>query len=141
VPSNPLLGTWRLISFHLKDSDGRLTYPWGPNVTGFITYTDYGRMSVVFAKADRPRRPSEDWWGGSVEDKAVALDTFAAYAGTYDYDGEKVTHHVEVCSFQNKVGGDLVRLVRLERNQVSLDTPPTLLGGKMQTAYLVWERV
>ena len=110
-------------------------------MTGFITYTDYGRMSVVFAKADRPLRPTDDWMGGSAEDKVEALDTFLAYAGTYDYDGERVTHHVEVCSFQNQVGHDLVRLVRFDGARVSLDTPPALLRGRLQTAHLVWERI
>ena len=141
MQSNQLVGTWRLTSFHVTDDEGQRAYPWGPHVDGFITYTDYGRMSVVFSKADRPLRPSDDWMSGSAEDKVAALDTFIAYAGTYDFDGERVTHHVEVCSFQNQVGHDLVRLVRFDGAEVSLETPPTLLLGRLQVAHLVWERV
>ena len=55
--------------------------PGGRKVTGFITYTEAGRVSVVFAKCGRPPLSSDDRWGGSPAEKAGAYDTCTAYAG------------------------------------------------------------
>ena len=141
MPANPLIGTWRLISYELRDAAGNVTYPWGAHVTGFITYTEEGRMAVVFSRADRPQHNTADRWGGSLEEKAAAYDSSMAYAGTYDFAGDTVTHHVEVCTFQNRVGTDQVRTVRLEGNRVTLETPPNPQAGAMRVGHLVWERV
>jgi len=44
-------------------------------------------------------------------------------------------------SVQNWVGTDLVRLVRLEDNKITLMTPPISVGGQIRTTELVWERL
>jgi hypothetical protein len=141
MASNPLVGVWRLVSYHSVREDGHISYPWGQDVAGFITYTDLGYMSVVFTKADRPRISLEGPGGGTVEEKVQAFETCTAYAGTYDYTGTHVIHHVKVSSTQNWVGTDLVRRLEIDGNRVSLVSEPMHIGRLPRTYYLVWERV
>ncbi len=141
MASNPLVGTWRLVSFQMRAPDGGISYPWGQQVAGYITYTDWGRMAVVFQKADRPRSASGDLWRRTADEKAAAYDTCIAYSGTYDVEPDRVIHHVEVCTFQNWVGTDLVRVFALEGKRVTLTTPPAPFGGGTSVGVLVWERV
>jgi len=79
--------------------------------------------------------------GGKPEEQADAFKTFLAYAGRYKFDGEKVTHHVEVSSIQNYVGKDLVRTVKFRDDQITLVTPPTRINGEIRTLELIWQRV
>jgi hypothetical protein len=53
VSNNPLVGTWRLVSFEVRDEDGRITHPLGEDAVGFITYAPDGHMAVQFGRADR----------------------------------------------------------------------------------------
>lgn len=55
--------------------------------------------------------------------------------------GGKVIHHVEVASVENWVGTDLVRTLQIDGERLTLGTPPLLVGGKIQTTELVWERL
>lgn len=58
MSDNPLVGTWRLVSFEIRDEDGRVTHPLGRDAVGFITYTPDRHMSVQFGQADRAPWPS-----------------------------------------------------------------------------------
>ena len=54
---------------------------------------------------------------------------------------DKVIHHVEVATVQNWVNTDLVRVLRVEGDQLILQTPRPSVGGVIQTSELVWERL
>jgi hypothetical protein len=77
----------------------------------------------------------------SLEEQAEAFNTFLAYAGRYTWNGEQITHHIEISSIQNYVNKDLVRRVKFDGNRIILITPPTLVNGKIQTVELIWERL
>jgi len=47
MTSNPFVGTWRLRSMTSRAEDGTVTYPYGPDAAGYITYTDDGFMVTV----------------------------------------------------------------------------------------------
>jgi len=79
--------------------------------------------------------------GGKPEEQAEAFKTFLAYAGKYTFDGEKVTHHVEISSIQNYMGKDLVRTVKFRGEEIILVTPPTRINGEIQTLELIWQRL
>lgn len=79
--------------------------------------------------------------GGDRDEQAEAFQTFLAYAGSYIFNGDKVTHHVEVSSIQNYVGKDLVRAVEFRDDQITLVTPPTRIKGEIQTLELIWQRL
>ena len=50
-----LVGSWRLISYEVRDTDGELVgYPLGEGATGSLIYTADGLMSVQVMRPDRP---------------------------------------------------------------------------------------
>ncbi len=136
-----LVGAWRLVSFHLRSMDGELTYPFGPDAVGYIMFSESGYMSVAFMPNNRRRFASDDILGGSTEEKAAAAESYVSYVGKFEIQDGKVVAHPEVSFFPNWVGMDQVRICTLEGDRLNLSTPPFLVGGKQQTAHLVWERV
>jgi len=111
----------------------------GSNPIGFLTYTADGRMSVIMARSGRkpfstfPPPPEETA-------EAFSPDAFAAYAGSYTLDGDKVIHHVEVCSIENLANTDQVRSVTLQGDRLTL-RGEGVLQGVTYRAELVWERL
>ncbi|NES72196.1 MAG: lipocalin-like domain-containing protein, partial [Okeania sp. SIO2D1] len=70
---NRFVGTWRLVSFELKDVNGQVTYPYGKDTIGYLMYTEDGYMSAVIMTARRPKFSSADFLGGSTQEKAHAM--------------------------------------------------------------------
>lgn len=137
---NPLIGTWRLVSW-VNRTRGQVTYPFGQDAIGYITYNDDGYMFVAIMTTNRQQFSSGDPLGGSTAEKAAAAETHVSYCGTYEIQANKVVHHIKISSFPNWVGVDQERIFELKKNKLLLSTPPLLLSGKQQTAHLVWERV
>ena len=137
---NPLVGTWRLVSFEVRDADGRVGRPFGPDPVGFITYTEDGRMQVQFARADRPRLAGGDWIAAAEAEVAGAARDYFAYCGTYAYRDGAVVHRIELSLMPDWIGGEQVRHVALDGDTATLTTPPTPVGGRQQRATLVWRR-
>jgi Lipocalin-like domain len=140
VSNDPLVGTWRLVSFEMRDEQGRVTHPLGRDAVGFITYAPDGHMPVQFGRADRARLAVGDWAGATPAEIAAAARDYLAYCGTYELRDGEVVHRVELSLMPNWIGAELVRLVAFDGERVSLSTPPTLVGGRQQIATLVWER-
>ena len=139
---NPLIGSWRLMSWENRSIDGqKISYPLGRDAVGYIMYNQDGYMSVSIMRPNRTKFAAGDLLGGSVEEKAQAAETYVSYCGRYEFRGDTVIHHVELSSFPNWVGVDQERLVELNGNRLTLSTRPILLGGMNQTAHLIWERV
>lgn len=141
MAANPLIGTWRLVSWESHTADGKVGYPLGRDAMGYIIYTAEARMMVTMMAADRPQMPSGDSLAGTPVEKAAAYDTYNSYSGTYEFQGDKVIHHVDLSLIPNRVGTDQVRAVALDGDRVTLTTPPMLRLGEWQTNRLVWERV
>lgn len=150
TPSNPLLGTWTLVSAIARSSDGiSNSEVYGTNPAGYITYTAEGRMMVMFARSDRQLLSqnigsplSDEIRSIPASELAEAFTTFNAYAGRYTLEGNTVTHHLEVASIPNRVGTDLVRTFTIvDGNRVILKTTPVVRDGVSQVFELVWERV
>jgi hypothetical protein len=137
----PFVGTWRLVSFHIKTLDGKVTYPYGPDAVGYYIFSESGYMSVALMPTNRRMFAAGDIMGGSTEEKVAAAETYIAYNGKYEIQGDKLVVHPEVSFFPNWVGVDQVRIWELEGNRLTLSTPPLLIRGVQQTAHLVWERV
>ena len=138
---NPLIGTWRLMSWENRSVDGQISYPLGRDAVGYIMYNPDGYMFVAIMRPDRVKFAAGDLLGGSTEEKAQAAETYVSYCGQYEFRGDTVIHHVELSLFPNWVGVGQERLVELMGNRLMLSTRPVLLGGIQQTAHLLWERV
>ena len=137
---NLFIGTWRLISCELKNSDGEVNYPKGENAIGYIMYNHDGYMSVAFMSANRHPFESGDILGGSIREKESAIDTFFSYCGKYDVSEEYVIHHIEVSLFPNWIGTDQKRKYRFEGNRLILSTDPLIVKGQEVEGLLIWER-
>ena len=95
---DPLVGTWRLVSFELRDRQGRVTHPLGRDAVGFITYAPDGHMAVQFGRANRAYLAAGDWgdWAGATPAEiATAARDYFAYCGTYELRDGEVVHRVE----------------------------------------------
>jgi hypothetical protein len=139
---NPLIGTWRLVSWENRSLvDGQISYPLGKDAAGYIMYNQDGYMFVAIMGPNRLKFAANDLLSGTPVEEAQAEETYVSYCGKYDFDGDKVVHHVELSLFPNWVGVDQERLVELKGNRLTLSTPPILLRGIQQTAHLIWERV
>ena len=140
LTQQPILGTWRLVSLEGATVDGHVSYPYGQDALGYLTYGSDGRMSAIIMSADRPRFPGNDPRGGPAAEKAAAADTFIAYCGTYTLHGGRVVHHVELSLFPNWVGGDQERFYELDGDRLVIHTGPILIDGEPRTSRLVWQR-
>lgn len=138
---HPLLGTWSLISWENKSLEGQVSYPFGQEVIGYLTYTQDGYMFVALMPRHRANFASGDLLRGSTEEKVKAAETYISYCGRYEFQGDKVIHHVELSLFPNWAGVDQERLIELAGNRLILSTRPMLFEGRQQIARLVWERV
>jgi len=136
-----LVGTWKLISLVSTTDKGEVSTSMGQKPAGFITYTADGRMSVVITAEARKPLSVNDRISAPAEERAEAVATMVAYAGTYSFTGDKVTHHVEASWMPNQTGTDLVRSVKLEGDRLTLRTPPMLQAGAQTTTELVWQRL
>ena len=73
---------------------------------------------------------------------AEAARTFDAYAGSFSLrDDGHVAHRIEISTFQNDVGKDLVRRIELAGNRLTLHIPAFVDQGQIVKRHLTWERV
>jgi hypothetical protein len=96
---DPLIGTWRLISWENRRADGRITYPLGKDAVGYIIYNRDGYMFVAIMGPNRINFRVGDLLAGSTEEKARATETYVSYCGQYEFRGDTVIHHVELSLF------------------------------------------
>ena len=136
-----LVGVWVLESYEMRDADGAVHAPFGPDATGVLTYGPDRRMAVQVMDPRRPR------WGRDVPEAArvaqrrAAADGYIAYAGRYEVaDGPTVVHHVEISLVPNWVGRALERAAELEGDRLRLSAPPVSVDGGPTIAVLTWRR-
>jgi hypothetical protein len=135
-------GTWRLLACE-NWVNGKLDNPFhqGKNPNGLIHYLPGQRMSAIIAMGDRPKMGA-DRGTTSIDERAKAWSTFNAYAGPYSREGHRLTHHLEVCSYENHVGADYVRFIELDGQDMWLvSAPEKLPGGEERYVKLKWRRV
>jgi hypothetical protein len=90
MASNPLVGTWRLVSWENRSAvDGRVSYPLGRDVVGYIMYGDDGYVSVAIMRPDRAKFATEDLLGGEAQERAQAAGTYVSYCGRYEFRGTR----------------------------------------------------
>ena len=141
MTQHPIHGTWRLLSMESRTADGQVTYPYGHEATGFLTYADRSRMSIDIASSGRAPFDGGDLRGGTEAERAAAAATFLSYCGTFSVVPGRVIHHIEVCLFPNWVGVDQERSYKVEANRLSLSSGFFLFGGEMRSSHVTWERV
>ena len=88
MASHPLVGTWRLVSWENRSAvDGRVSYPLGRDVVGYIMYGDDGHVSVAISRPDRAKFATEDLLGGEAQERAQTAGTYVSYCGRHEFRG------------------------------------------------------
>ncbi|MFD9205876.1 lipocalin-like domain-containing protein [Streptomyces sioyaensis] len=136
-----LVGRWDIVSWEQAYDDGRIQYPLGEDLEGFLRYTTDGEMTVMITSRDRPVFTSGGQWDADDEELAGAYRSMLAYAGRYDIDGDVVVHHVELSLFPNWKGGQQRRrFVFREDGALALEARLETGTPQARTARLVWRR-
>jgi hypothetical protein len=127
-----LLGAWSLIScINYRDDEATATY--GDPPSGQIQYTADGRMSAFLM---------DPAWAARGNPVADSFTEFFAYAGTWQREGDTVTHNILFSSHPGRVGTTFVRTVKmLDENTIELLTVPEMSkSGRTYVTRLVWKR-
>jgi hypothetical protein len=133
-----LPGTWTLLSWEQKKSDGTRVRRFGENPVGIAFFDANGRYIISVMRSDRAKYASDAPWQGTAEEnKATAAGTMT-YFGTYsanEADGS-IAIRVEGSSFPNWNGGDQRRGVAIAGDRLTLTVhPPT---GEI--VEVIWKR-
>jgi len=142
--SGPRLpGTWRLVSYEAHDSEGRVLYPLGENVSGLLVYDVAGNMSAHVMKNDRPFFAAKDPARGTAAELRAAFKDYGSYFGTYTIDQARQTvrHRVRGAWYPNWIGHEQVRHFKFEGSRLVLSTPPLVWDGQSFEYVLTWERI
>ena len=114
-----IVGTWKLVAVTYEDALTKERTPvLGEHPRGYQIATPEGRWLALVTADGRPV-PKTD------EDRAKALRSMIAYSGRYRVEGNKVITKVEVAWNEAWVGGEQVRFLRFEGDDVlNIESPP-----------------
>ncbi len=132
-------GRWDIVSWEQRYDDGRIAYPMGQQLRGFIEYGPYGMFCVV-AKAERPHFTSGGQWSASDADKAVAYGSYLTYAGGYEVEGNVIVHQVRHSLFPNWEGGLQRRIAKFQDGLLYLSARLEEGTSEARSANLIWRR-
>lgn len=143
-----LLGTWHLVRWEIAYSDGRpSTYPFGPDATGLIQYTNDGGMSASIARAHRPTLSGASTRSAPEAERLAAFESYFQYAGRFNtrtHGGrEQVVHSVSHALNPNFVGSEQVRNMDFAADgTLTLSASDDLPGGSGVVRHhrLIWRR-
>jgi len=138
----PLVGLWKLVTYELRWTDGRVEKPFGNTPTGRLMYDESGRMMGQCLDPRRSNFSHRNSLRGSDAEMRAAFTGCIAYFGTYTLDTamRTVIHHVTGSLFPNWIGRDQIRHFEVHGPQLTLRTPPIKTGKREVVAVLVWER-
>lgn len=136
-----LVGTWELVEWTATVGE-RVQRPFGGDVIGRLTYTIDGHMWATLMRRDRTLISATTLASATAADRAAAAAGYLNYAGTYSEENGRVVHHVELSLMPNWVGGDQVRNVDWEGDDLILTTDPEPgRSGEVITNRLRWRRL
>ena len=136
-----LLGTWRLVAFRAEVVEtGQNIENFGKAPEGYLTYSRDGHMLVVMVKENRPKRA--DLKEMTDAERITLFNSLIAYGGTFQVNGDRITHNVDISWNENWTGTAQVRQFRIDGRRLTLTQAPQVgPDGRRATAVLVWERV
>lgn len=135
-----ITGRWIVESWEQRYDDGRIAYPLGKHVEGFIQYQADGLMLCMLSRADRAPFVKGGQWNAPDDEKAMAYSSFLAYAGSFTVDGDLITHHVDLSLFPNWKGGDQKRKFRLNGTRLEILARLEEATPEARTAVLTWTK-
>jgi hypothetical protein len=140
MTAEALIGRWNIVSWEQRYDDGRVMFPMGHGLSGFILYSSDGTMACFIAKSERPRFASGMQWDATVAEKAAAYESIMAYGGHFVVNGDSVEHHVETSAFPNWVGGVQKRKFNVDGDRLSISAGLEAGTSEARIALLEWTR-
>jgi hypothetical protein len=143
VRKSDILGCWRL-DRTLEDRGGIVGFNphFGENPKGLLHYLAGDRVAVTIAFSGRKTMTGLDRLHAPIEELAEAARTFDAYAGRFTlHEPDRITHHIEIASYQNYVGTDFTRRLVLEGDRLSLHVPAYEENGATVRRWHEWRRL
>jgi hypothetical protein len=134
-----LFGSWRLVSWKRElVATGEQQDALGPNPSGYITYSENGRVTVLIVAADRPMPSGPP----SDQDKLGLFNSMFAYSGTYTADHEKLVHRIDMSWNEAWSGTEQVRFYTLAGGLLTLRGAPSrdALDGQMVVHAVTWAK-
>lgn len=139
--ARPLIGRWALVGWDGRDDSGAPVSHGGERPSGDLIYLASGRMAVQIQWDGRSPLGSIELDAGGEAERAAALSTYIAYAGTFSLPEEGVVvHHVELCLRPDQVGMDKRREYDLDGDELTLRTQPLRTGDSRASSELHWRR-
>jgi hypothetical protein len=123
-----LVGTWTVVSWEQKKSDGTKGQRYGENPVGIAFFDEGGRYIITVMRSDRTNYASGALWQGTSEENKATADGTITYFGTYSVSeaDSSIAIHIEGSSFPNWNGVDQKRIVAIAGDQLTLTVrPPT----------------
>lgn len=138
-------GSWKLVSYERRTPTGEVSYPYGKDAVGWISYDGQGHMSAQIMKRDRDRFDADTPLGGTPNEKVKAFEEYIAYCGTYTVNAASgtVVHHVQASLYPNWVGKDQTRHFEFANGNLILTVKNGSGNGSGpagSTSRLVWTR-
>ena len=133
-----LVGTWTVVSWEQKKSDGTKLQQFGANPTGIAFFDAGGRYVITVMRSDRAGYASLALWQGTAEENKATANGTMTYFGTYSANeaDHSIAIHVEGSSFPNWNGTNQKRFVAIAGDQLTLTIrPPT-----RENVDVVWKR-
>lgn len=132
-PVVDLVGTWLLVSCVSQRGDEAVP-AFGDPPAGQLHYAADGRMAAFLM---------DPAWAAAGDAAAAGFTDFFSYAGTWERDGDRVTHQVLFASQPARVGTSFVRrIVPLDADTVELVTEPEVSrSGHTYVTRLLWRRL
>lgn len=136
--SDRIVGTWKLVSVVYEDAQTKERTPvLGERPRGYQIATREGRWLALVTADGRPV-PKTD------EDRAAALRSMIAYSGRYRVEDGKVITKVEVAWNEAWVGGEQIRFLRFEGDDIlHIESPPMPhpnVNNKVVRVIVTWQR-
>jgi hypothetical protein len=123
-----LVGTWTLLSWEQKKSDGTKIERYGAAPKGMAFFDADGRYIITVMRSDRTKWASNALWHGTPDENKETADGTITYFGTYSTNDadSSISIHVEGSSFPNWNGTEQKRFVAIKDGKLTLTVrPPT----------------
>jgi len=130
------VGTWELVSWKSKKSDGTTDYPMGESPVGLLIYDARGNISMQIM--DDFRSPfTQDYEQVSLTELKSVYETYAAMFGHYTVDSAARTVSIEVQGITNPnyISSTLTRYYELKGDALILAFDPKRMNST------VWKRI
>ena len=151
-------GIWKLNEWTVEKPDGKKTYPFSGNVSGYLMYHPNGWMSANLMQNDRInisddrlkiskishllKNKTEISFEGdlleTIKNFFMASNGYVSYAGTFNADDSNVYHNIELSLLPQWVGTTLTRKHSFSSKNTLLTLSAEFNGFK---DLLIWKKV